>query len=315
MDDTVMRVVLLLIDIIGPISIGYFLKQKNLVKPAFNDFMIKLNVRGLFTVLAFVAFWKLKFTAEVALIPIAGLIILFVPYFLGMAITKKVEDPLERGALVVSSMLGNTSTLGGLLCFMLLGATSFAYVQVIGVLQSIVLILFCFPVCQKFHDMADTQRGLSKKRTFREMFFTWNQVSILGMLAGAALSLGGVKQPDCFAPFFAALVHISAWIAFLPVVLLLDFEAARREMPKTLWLMPLKFILMPLVVWALCAAVVTNPVMAATLIIVSSCPTAINSVLTCALYGLKTNIAVSSFMTSTTVFALVMCPIYFFLFR
>ena len=315
MDDTLMRVVLLLIDIIGPISIGSFLKQKNLVKPAFNDFMIKLNVRGLFTVLAFVAFWKLKFTAEVALIPIAGLIILFVPYFLGMAITKKVEDPLERGALVVSSMLGNTSTLGGLLCFMLLGATSFAYVQVIGVLQSIVLILFCFPVCQKFHDMADTQRGLSKKRTFREMFFTWNQVSILGMLAGAALSLGGVKQPDCFAPFFAALVHISAWIAFLPVGLLLDFEAARREMPKTLWLMPLKFILMPLVVWALCAAVVTNPVMAATLIIVSSCPTAINSVLTCALYGLKTNIAVSSFMTSTTVFALVMCPIYFFLFR
>lgn len=92
MDDTLMRVVLLLIDIIGPISIGYFLKQKNLVKPAFNDFMIKLNVRGLFTVLAFVAFWKLKFTAEVALIPIAGLIILFVPYFLGMAITKKVED-------------------------------------------------------------------------------------------------------------------------------------------------------------------------------------------------------------------------------
>ena len=86
-------------------------------------------------------------------------------------------------------------------------------------------------------------------------------------------------------------------------------------MPKTLWLMPLKFILMPLVVWALCAAVVTNPVMAATLIIVSSCPTAINSVLTCALYGLKTNIAVASFMTSTTVFALVMCPIYFFLFR
>lgn len=28
MDDTLMRVVLLLIDIIGPISIGYFLKQK-----------------------------------------------------------------------------------------------------------------------------------------------------------------------------------------------------------------------------------------------------------------------------------------------
>ena len=315
MDDTLMRVVLLLIDIIGPISIGYFLKQKNLVKPAFNDFMIKLNVRGLFTVLAFVAFWKLKFTAEVALIPIAGLIILFVPYFLGMAITKKVEDPLERGALVVSSMLGNTSTLGGLLCFMLLGATSFAYVQVIGVLQSIVLILFCFPVCQKFHDMADTQRGLSKKRTFREMFFTWNQVSILGMLAGAALSLGGVKQPDCFAPFFAALVHISAWIQFLPVGLLLNFAAARRQLNlKVLKLIPLKFIVMPAIIWLFCFFVFSDKTITATLVIQSACPVAINTVFCCALYGLKTDTAMAAFVSTTIVFLAVLCPIFFWLY-
>ena len=189
--------------------------------------------------------------------------------------------------------------------------------QIVAVIQNVLLITINFPVAQKFHDMAVAGEGKApmKKRSFAELFFTWNQVALIGMIVGAGLSLAHVPQPEWLQMVFKPLVHISAWIAFLPVGLLLDFEAARREMPKTLWLMPLKFILMPLVVWALCAAVVTNPVMAATLIIVSSCPTAINSVLTCALYGLKTNIAVSSFMTSTTVFALVMCPIYFFLFR
>ena len=49
--------------------------------------------------------------------------------------------------------------------------------------------------------------------------------------------------------------------------------------------------------------------MIATLVICSACPTAINSVLACALYGLKTDIAISSLMTSTFVFAVVVCPV------
>lgn len=177
------------------------------------------------------------------------------------------------------------------------------------------LILFCFPVCQKFHDMADTQRGLSKKRTFREMFFTWNQVSILGMLAGAALSLGGVKQPDCFAPFFAALVHISAWIQFLPVGLLLNFAAARRQLNlNVLKLIPLKFIVMPAIIWLFCFFVFSDKTITATLVIQSACPVAINTVFCCALYGLKTDTAMAAFVSTTIVFLAVLCPIFFWLY-
>ena len=286
MNDTLLRIAFLLIDTIIPISLGYILHKKGIVTQEGTKKVITFNVRVVFTVLAVISFWSLHIGPAIFWVPVIALVITFLPCFIMMAATKKNPDPRERGALVTAGMLGNTGTLGGLVCYLLLGPAAFAYVQIVAVIQNVLLITFNFPVAQKFHDMAV-----------------------------AGLSLAHVPQPEWLQMVFKPLVHISAWIAFLPVGLLLDFEAARREMPKTLWLMPLKFILMPLVVWALCAAVVTNPVMAATLIIVSSCPTAINSVLTCALYGLKTNIAVSSFMTSTTVFALVMCPIYFFLFR
>ncbi|MDL2059821.1 AEC family transporter [Mesosutterella sp. AGMB02718] len=312
MDDSQLRVVLLLVDLIGPITLGYILKVKNLVRPAFTDFMIKFNVRGLFTVLAFVSFWKLKFTSEVALIPLLGLLILFLPYFIGMAITRRVADPLERGALVVSSMLGNTSTLGGLICFLILGATSYAYVQVIGVLQSLVLILFCFPMCQKFRDMAQTNRGLTHKRSIKELLFTWNQVSILGMLAGAALSLKGVPQPAFFDPIFAALVHVSAWIQLLPVGLMLNITAARRAMNKNvLMILPVKFIVLPAIIWGLSRLLFSDHTITSTLVIQAACPVAINTVFCCAIYGLKTDIAMAAFALSTLVFMVTLCPLFF----
>lgn len=312
MDDTLFRIIQLLIDVIGPIALGYFLSVKKLATPAFTDFMIKFNVRGVFTVLAFVAFWKLQFTAEVALIPFVGLLILFLPYFAGMWLTRKVANPLERGALVVSAMIGNTSTLGSLICFLILGATSYAYVQVVGVLQSLVLLLFCFPLCQKFRDHAQTRKGLSKKRSFVEVFFTWNQISILGMIAGASLSLSGIKQPESLAPFFAALVHISAWIQLLPVGLLLNFSSARRALnANVLKLLPLKFIVLPGIIGAISYTLFSSRVISATLFIQAICPVGINTVFCCAIYGLKTETAMAAFVLTTILFLVLVCPALF----
>ncbi len=312
MNDTTLRVILLLVDILCPITLGYVLKQKNLVKPALNDFLIKFNVRVLFTVLAFVSFWRLKFTPEVALIPVVGALILFSPYFIGMFITKNVQHPLERGALVMSCMLGNTSTLGGLICFLLLGISSFAYVQVIGVMQSMVLLLFCFPVAQKFRDMAETKKGLAKKHSFKELFLTWNQISLLGMMAGAALSLGGVEQPRALEPVFTALVHIAAWVQLFPVGLLLNFSAARRQLSvNVLKIVPVKFLILPAFIWAVCALLFNDSTITATLVIQAMCPVGINTIFCCALYGLKTDTAMAAFMLTSILFLVFLCPVLF----
>ena len=316
MNDSLLRIAFLLFDTIVPITLGYVLHKRGIVTERGTKKVITFNVRVVFTVLALIAFWKLRFTAEVLLVPVAALLITFLPYFIMMAATRRNPDPRERGALVTAGMLGNTGTLGGLVTVLLLGPAAYAYVQVVAVIQNVILILFNFPVAQRFRDQADAGRSESpiRKRSFAELFFTWNQVALLGMIAGGTLSVAGVPQPGWLAEVFKPLIHISAWIAFFPVGLLLDFEAARRDLPKTAWLVPLKFLLMPVFVWAFCAAFVSDPVMTATLIILSACPTAINSVMTCALYELKTNIAVSSFMLTTALFAVVMCPIFFVLF-
>ena len=224
MDDITVRILFFLLDILGPISLGYWLKRQGLVSKSFTEKMIRVNVRVVFTILAFISFWKLPFSSDVAFLPVLGILVLLFPYLLGMAMTRRNTDPLERGALVLSAMLGNTGAIGGLVSYLIIGPVAFAYVQLAGIIQNFVVILFCFPMCQKFKDQADASGRAVRKRTFREIFLTWNQISILGMIAGAALSIGGIKQPESLSPVFGALIHLSTWVQLIPVVLLLNFD-------------------------------------------------------------------------------------------
>lgn len=327
MHDFLSRFGIILLDTLVPIGVGFFLHKAGWINKQGIDWVIKFNVRVMFTILSVLAFWKLKLTWELMMLPVGGIVMMIIPLFLMTYVTKKNNDPLERGALITAGMLGNIGTLGGVIAFLILGAAGFSYVQILATIANVVLILINFPLCQKYREEAEAMKvaenerlgkpcsgprasvPVRRKLNFVSLFFTWNQVALVGMLAGIALSEMNVSQPQWLTSLFAPMVHISAWIAFLPVGLLLNFKAAAREMKKTLVILPVKFVLLPLVMWVFCSLTMSDPTMIATLVICSACPTAINAVLASALYGLKTDIAISSLMTSTVVFALVVCPV------
>lgn len=313
MDDTALRILLLLADSLLPISVGYFLSRRGLVSRATTQKLITFNVRVMFTILAFISFWKLRMTAELLWIPLIALVITFAPYFAGMAMSRGFAKPAERGAFVVSAMLGNTGTLGGLVSYLILGPIAYAYVQVVAVVQNFLIIVFCFPVCQRFHDLANTDGSAVKKRTFAELFFTWNQISLIGMIAGGALSAFSVPQPPLFDAVFSAFIHISCWINFLPVGLLLNFEAASKFMRQVTGIIPLKFVFVPAVTWAVSELLVSDPTIIRTMVILAATPTAINAVVSCALYRLETDLTMASFIGTTILFAAVLCPVFFVL--
>lgn len=324
MSDLTFRLLSILFDTLVPVSIGYVLHRHHLISQRGIDWVIKINVRVVFTLLSILSFWKLELSAHILWVPFATLCLTMLPYGLMLYLTRRETNPLVRGAQVTSGMLGNTGTLGGLLCYLILGPVSFSYVQIMATIQNVVLILFNFPLSQHFRDQADAllrakggnvQRGERPKKRFVDLFFTWNQVALLGMLLGLGLSWYAVPQPQVLIDIFGPMVHISAWIAFLPVGLLLDFQAARRMFKKTLLILPVRFVFLPLIMSLFCWLWVDDEVMAASIIIVSACPTAINAVLASALYGLKTEVAIASIMTTTFIFAVVVCPVLIALFR
>lgn len=204
MHDFIARFGVILLDTLVPIGIGFILHKADLISKRGVDLVIKFNVRAMFTILSVLTFWKLKISAELLMLPVGAIVMTLVPFWVMSYLTRKNPDPLERGALVTAGMLGNIGTLGGVISFLILGPLGFSYVQILATIANVILILFNFPLCQKYREAAEAIPGTCCKnrrvphqeQNFFSLFFTWNQVALLGMILVVVLSVNEVRQPE-----------------------------------------------------------------------------------------------------------------------
>lgn len=223
---------------------------------------------------------------------------------------------LDRGAYVASAMLSNIGTLGGVCAFILYAEQGFAYTQIIGTCQNIMLVLVIFPMAQYCYiKQTHAIRKTNRFKSFCEMFFSLNQMSLLGIAVGLLFNAFGIARPAVLGTVFQGLVHIAAWIAMLPVGFLIDFGQVRRYERQVRSLTALRFVITPAIFGVLIYLFVSDPVVQGTLLICAFCPTAINAVLTARLYHLTTDLSVASFVITTAAFLPVIFPALFFLLR
>lgn len=318
MDAATLRLLFVVTDLIAPLVAGYVLKQRHLITQRTNDRLIKCNIIIVNTILALLSFWVLPLTWSLLLLPLFGFYLVLFPGFVGyLLFARRLTDDLDRGAYVASAMLANLGTLGGVCAFILYNEEGFAYTQLIGAFQNVLLCLVVFPYvrfCQrKAAGLAAEHRN--RLRDLRDMFLTPNQMCLVGMILGLVLNACGVARPAVLGPVFQSLVHIGAWSAMLPVGFLLSFGAARRNLGRIRSLTFLRFVLMPVVTYLIARALVADPVLRHTIIILSCCPTAINAVLSTRLYKLNVDLAATSFLVTTAAYLVVIFPVLFFLMK
>ena len=210
----------------------------------------------------------------------------------------------------MSAMLTNIGTIAGLSAFILYDEAGFAYVQIVSSFQVGLLVLVCFPLAAMFRaqGVADAHRV---HLSVRELFLTPNQVPILGLIAGLSLNFLGVERPAVLGAAFQSLVHIGAWTALFPVGCLVDFSRARLYIKNTADLVPLRFLLTPLIFFGLCRLLFDDPVLIGSLLLIAAAPTAINAVLTARLYKLNVDLTVASFLVTTVLYLLLFYPLFF----
>ena len=317
MDESYLRILYVATDLIAPLVVGYFLHQKNIIDGDTVNRLISFNVVVVYTALSFLSFWVLPLSWEVAIVPLFGTLFILVPGAVAeITFAKKHKNPLNRGAYIISAMLSNIGTLGGVCAFILYSEQGFAYAQLVGAAQNVLLVLVCFPLAEHYHAMYRLHGKTEGKRpTFREMFLTKNQMTLVGMAAGIFLNAGGVSRPEIFSPIFQALVHFGAWTALLPVGFLIDFKRANVYYKKVFDLVPLRFVVTPLFIGFTSRLLFSDATLLNTLLIVSMAPTAINAVIAARIYRLNVNMTISSFILTTTVFLLVLFPAMFFILR
>lgn len=310
-NDVQLKLVYIFIDLIAPLVFGYLCRYQRRLGDNFFSSMMNINILTFYPTLSVLSFWVVRLDFELILLPVFGVILGLIPgaaAYLWSA--KKYDDYLERGSYIIAAILSNFGTLGGLCAFIIYGETGFAYVQLAVLLQNVVLFMFCFPLAQYYyHQSRDAGRH---DATLADILLNKNQLPVLGLVIGATLYYLGIPRPQLLGDLFNPLVHIAAWSALIPIGYSIDLAEMRRYYWRILDLIPIKFVVTPLVGYLLARLVITDEKVINTLLILASTPTAINAVVTAKLHNLNVNIAMAAFVLTTAVHLLVVFPAIFF---
>lgn len=312
-----LRILYVFTDLLLPLIVGYIFHQHQLVSETTINKVIRFNVIFVYTALSLLSFWVLPISWSLLLIPVFGFLLVLLPGLIGyLLFARHIENLLDRGSYIASAMLANLGTLGGVCAFILYNEEGFAYSQLIGTCQNILLCLLVFPLAQYYHlKHTQTLKKTNRLASLRAMFFSVNQLSLIGMAIGLTLNANGIPRPAELGPIFQSLVHIAAWIAMLPVGFLINFKQVRLYAKKTRSLVVLRFLATPLIFAILTELLISDPIARGTLIVLAFCPTAINAVIASKLYQLNVGLAVSSFVITTAAFLLLIFPLLFFILR
>ena len=318
MDDINARLVYLLTDLILPLVVGYVLYQRRLLSDTAVNRLIRINVIVFFTLLSLFSFWALPLTRDLLLLPAFFALIILFPGFLSWRfLGRRFHSPIDRGTHLISALLSNIGTLGGICAYIIYGERGFAYAQIGGACQNLTLVLLAFPAAQYFYLLhkAHGRTARMEGRGFLGLLVSWNQLSILGMAAGLLLNIGGFARPPVLSEAFSYIIHVSAWFAMLPVGSLINIRRARHFFYLTADMILLRFLIVPLVTYAAAQIFIRDPIVQNALVIFASVPAAINATLTARLYRLNVDYTIAVFLVTTILYLTVLFPVTFFLFR
>ena len=312
------RLIYLGTDLILPLIVGYLLYQRRLLSDAAVNLLIRINVVVFFTLLSLFSFWALPLTRDLVILPVFFAFIILFPGFISWRfLGRRFHSPIDRGTHLISALLSNIGTLGGICAYIIYGEPGFAYAQIGGACQNLILVLLAFPAAQYYY-LLHKNRGRSARldgRAFLGLLISWNQLSLLGMAAGLLRNQFGAVRPPVLSSAFSYLIHISAWFAMLPVGSLINFRRARHFVYLTLDMIFLRFLLVPLVAYFAARLVISDPVIRNALVLFAGVPAAINATLTARLYHLNVDYTIAVFLVTTVLYLTVLFPAVFFLFR
>lgn len=303
----------LLVDVICPLALGLLFRHRGWMGESGCRFLMLVNVIGLLTTMNLLSFWLLPIGWALIQIPLLSLLTAFLSGGLAAAFfARSMPDDLQKGSYVMASMLSNIGTMAGLASYMIYGQTGFAYTQLFATPQNILMVVFAFPMAQYYR-----QRYLQEKAGngfhfhFRKMLLTPKQLGVLGMAAGLWLHWQDVPEPDFLKQVFPILIHVRAWIALLPVGYQLNFGKARKYYRRILGMLPLKFLVVPALIYGLARLHVTSQELLGTILLDAAAPVAINAVVTSTLFQLDVDLTVAAFLLTTASYIVLVVPLFY----
>jgi predicted permease len=302
------KLLYLFIDLILPLAIGNLCRYQSKLDKNFFQRLVVLNVCVIYPVLSVLTLWALSLQYSLIWLPLIGVLLCAIP---GLAayfrLKNKFHSELDKGSYILSAILSNTTTLGGLCAYILYSEAGYAYAQMIVLLQNVVMFMLCFPLAQYYYQKS--VGGSFSEQSLSALLVNRNQLPVVGMAIGVILNLTGIIRPVAFESMVDPLVHIGAWTALIPIGYAIDAAGMRKHYSELLDLIPIKFILTPAAAYLISSLLIADEIILNTIVILAAMPTAISTVIAVQVHKLNINIATAAFVLTTAVFIGIELPV------
>lgn len=278
--------------------------------PAFTKGLIRVNLIAVEPVIVLWSTWGLVLTRELAVLPLAGILLVALGMAFGGAGRRLLGLTGRGGAtfLVSSSLANHGFTMGAFLCYLFLGERGLG----LAFLFLSYFMPFIFLVIFPYARMQSTGEPFSLV-SVRDFFLSLQNMPLYAIIASLALLSLGIHRPDAVFPVDLFIVVSMAMYYF---TLGLNFQmpaffASGRENAA---LAGIKFILVPAFACLGLTMIHLDPAIETVILLQAFMPAAIYSVVASVLFDLDGGLASNMFVWNTLIFLAGVLPV-LFLFR
>jgi len=298
--------------IIGPFIIGMLTKKLILSPDQVARRIVLINLCMFDPIIILWTVWGLRISKELIYLPLSGLIIVIIGFLAGNLFALPLNLPRKlHGTLVISSSLSNHGfTLGGYICFLLLGEQGLALSYIFLLYFVFYLFMFIFPYARLIQT---SHEKITTKELIISTLINVRNIPLYTTLFALLLNKSHILRPAIHMPVECFLL-ISISIYYFSLGLTYSFKQQTSYKKPHIVLILVKFMISPLVAFVLTWILPIDPSMQAVMLIESFMPVAILSVVVAIIFDLDTRMASHLFVWNTILFLLFVFPLIYFCF-
>ncbi|MCL6417798.1 hypothetical protein MIB92_19225 [Aestuariirhabdus sp. Z084] len=248
------------------------------------------------------AIWNLKQLYWVlAWLPLIGGAVLLAGFVMGLVLARwQGMTPEDRAVYAPSGGYANLGAMGSLTLFVYLGEPGLAILPLYKLFEEVIYFGLFFPFARRYARLQASTPAAWKDPVLVIALSCW--------LCGMSLNLIGIERPQWMDSANSVLVPLSTFLLMVSVGLVFRFRALLPELPRALPIALLRPIVLPafglLLVWLFGLQQAGDGLLAATVLLLASTPTAVLTIIPPALYGLNQGLANACWLMSGLVFLL-----------
>ncbi len=220
--------------------------------------------------------------------------------------------PKQTGSLLICSALSNVGSIGGVVCYLLMGEAGFAFVMIYGLLYplSYTLALGIAKTYSSSGNMPAFSRTALKSLLTDPLIL----MTSLSILAGGALNLAGVPRPAGYAAINAVLIPGSTFLLLMSIGFALRFSRLHTYFRECLLVAGIKFAVNPLCLTLLAVVFgygsLYQGLPLKVILLLAAMPVAFNALVVSSLYDFDLDLSNACFLFTTLALLAVLPVVY-----